>query len=881
MIPRLGTVVEAYDFELDDFQRRAIAALDAGQSVLVAAPTGSGKTVVAEHAVADALAHGGKAFYTTPIKALSNQKFGDLVRRHGPGRVGLLTGDNAINGDAPVVVMTTEVLRNMIYSSSPALEGLRDVILDEVHYLHDAYRGPVWEEVIVHLAPAVRLVCLSATVTNADELAAWISTVRGATAAIIEEHRPVELENLYLVGDRDNDRLHLLPTLVDGHPNPVALRLDTDAVRGPRGGRGGRRPGRRLYTPRRIEVAERLAAEGMLPAIYFLFSRAGCDEAVRHCLEGGVRFTDEEERDRIRAVCEEHAASMSDADLEVLGWARWLAGMEAGIAAHHAGMVPPFKEAVEVCFGAGLVRLVFATETLALGINMPARAVVIERLTKFTGERHQHLTAGEHTQLTGRAGRRGLDEVGFGVVLWSPFVTFEQVAALVTTRTHPISSSFRPTYNMAANLVRRYPAGEAHHLLNRSFAQFQADREVVGLEARLEHVDHRLGARRAEVSCDRGDVEELLEHEGRLAAARGARPSPRRQIHDALARFRPGDVVRAPRSAGPAVVVSSTQRRGSPRLRVLTARRRRFTLGPADFDVAPDRLGHIELPLPYAPNTARFQREVAAALARSRLDRRPWGPGDAHADPELDQLAASVAGHPCAGCPELGRHRRAAAQVERLERERAGLLRQVQGRSASLARQFDVVLSVLADRGYLDGWALTDAGQRLARTYHEADLLICECLGEGVLDGLGPAEVAGLASVFTYEMRGPGQPPEPWFPSPELRRRWATVEALHAGLVNAEEAAGLPTTRAPDPGFVALAHAWAAGEGLVEVLGDEDLSGGDFVRNVKQLIDLVRQLSDVASEPATATAARAAADALFRGVIAASSAVTAGGGGGP
>src|SRR5438067_8489431 len=245
--------LRGYEFELDPFQEHALDDLEAGRSVLVAAPTGSGKTLVAEYAVAKALAEGGKAFYTTPIKALSNQKFGDLSRRHGQANVGLLTGDNAINGDAPVVVMTTEVLRNMIYAGSPSLNGLRYVVLDEVHYLQDAYRGPVWEEVIIHAPPTVDLVCLSATVSNAEEFADWIETVRGATTAVIEERRPVELRHLYLVADRDAEALHLLPTFVDGRPNPEAARLDASSAHGPRGqrgyggGRGPRRPPRRPH----------------------------------------------------------------------------------------------------------------------------------------------------------------------------------------------------------------------------------------------------------------------------------------------------------------------------------------------------------------------------------------------------------------------------------------------------------------------------------------------------------------------------------------------------------------------------------------------------------------------------------------------------------
>ncbi|MGE3834034.1 MAG: DEAD/DEAH box helicase, partial [Acidimicrobiia bacterium] len=608
----------AHDFELDPFQVRSIEAFDAGRSVLVAAPTGSGKTVVAEHAVAAALAAGRRAFYTTPIKALSNQKYGDLARLHGPSRVGLLTGDTSINGDAPVVVMTTEVLRNMVYAGAPGLSRVDVVVLDEVHYLHDAYRGPVWEEVIIHLPRHVRLVCLSATVSNAEELADWISTVRGPTEAVIEERRPVTLEHLYLAGDRGSERLHLLPTLVDGRANPEATRLDASGQRGPRRRHTRDAGGRRLYTPRRIEVVDRLQEESMLPAIYFIFSRAACDDAVAACLDAGIRLTSPAERERIRRICDDHVEGLSDADLDVLGHGRWMAGMEAGVASHHAGMVPPFKEAVEACFASGLVKVVFATETLAVGINMPARAVVIEKLSKFTGERHELLTAGEYTQLTGRAGRRGIDEIGYALVLWSPFVTFEQVANLVSTRTFAITSRFRPTYNMAVNLVRRYQPDEARHLLNLSFAQYQADRDIVRLESRLERVDERRSGAVQQLHCDQGDLEDYLDLLRRLDAARAARPSRARQVDEGLSRLRPGDVVQT--GAGAGVVLSATPRRGAMQLKVMTGRNRRLTLGPADFDEAPVPIGSIDLPVPYLPNSAGFQREVASRLRRARLE---------------------------------------------------------------------------------------------------------------------------------------------------------------------------------------------------------------------------------------------------------------------
>ncbi len=859
-----------YEFALDPFQERAIAALDAGDSVLVAAPTGSGKTVVAEHAVAITLVGpaGSKVFYTTPIKALSNQKYGDLVRAYGPERVGLLTGDNSINGDAPVVVMTTEVLRNMIYSGSSALRGLRFVVLDEVHYLQDAYRGPVWEEVMIHLPPDVRLVCLSATVSNAEELADWISTVRGPTATVIEERRPVELENLYLVGDKNSEHLHLLPTLVDGRPNPEADRLDNESLQVR--GRPERRPRRRFFTPRRVEVIERLAEEGMLPNICFVFSRKGCDEAVASCLDSGLRLTTPDERARIRALVDERTANLSDSDLDVLGFGRWLAGLEAGLAAHHAGMVPPFKETVEACFAEGLIKAVFATETLALGINMPARSVVIERLTKFTGERREFLTPGEYTQLTGRAGRRGIDEVGYAIVLWSPFVPFDQVAALASSRTYALRSAFRPTFNMAANLVRRYEPAEAHHLLNLSFAQYQADREVVRLESRLERQQARLDRLRDEARCERGDVEEYRRLRAEAQTEQRSQRSPQRDLEDGLTRLVPGDVIT--QGGRTMAVLSVSQRKGgSTRVRALTASQKVIQLGAQDFDAIPEPVSRIDLPVPYLPHNRGWETKVVQRLRRIQTD---GVDGARRRLPRDEDLAFNAAaGHPVADCPDRDAHLRAAAQADRVERELADIERQVRGRTESLARRFDRVLRLLEAWGYLEGWALTERGRVLARTYHECDLLVAEAMTTGLFDDLDPAQLAGLVSCFTYEHRGPSTPPAPWFPSTTVRTRFAELERLSDELTADEEAAGLPRTRPPDAGFCALAHAWAAGESLHTVLDDEQLSGGDFVRNIKQLIDLLRQVGEVAPNAATAEAGRAAAEALYRGVVAASSAI--------
>ncbi len=874
--------VDGLDFDPDPFQLEAMAALDEGHSVVVAAPTGSGKTLVAEYAVARALSQGRKAFYTTPLKALSNQKFGDFSRTYGAARVGLLTGDNAVNGDAPLVVMTTEVLRNMIYAGSRSLEGLRYVVLDEVHYLQDPYRGPVWEEVIIHLPSEVDLVCLSATVSNAEELADWVGTVRGSTRAVIEERRPVPLHSLFMVGDRRRGDILVMPTLLEGRPNPQGTAV---TARVESGWRAQRRAG--LFVPRRAESVEVLDERGLLPAIYFIFSRAGCDEAVRQCLRETRRLTSTAERAEVRLVAEEAARHLSEADLEALGYAGWLAGLEAGFAAHHAGMVPPFKEAVERCFAAGLVKVVFATETLALGINMPARSVVIEKLSKFGGERVEPLTPGEYTQLTGRAGRRGTDEVGYAVALWAPNVSFEQLASLAGARSYTLTSSFRPTYNMATNLVGRCSTQQAHHLLNLSFAQYRSDADTVRLERQLGRARDELAAATADASCELGDV---FEYRRLVTAARGpgeARaPRPKlAEVLEALAELRPGDVVVLPghpkggarTGERVAVLATSQRRRGEVSLRGITAGRRLVTLAARDFRYPPRAVGRVELPVPFTPKSREFQRRVAERLQAGEERAGLHGSGrPSAADAALDEAAQLAV----SACPHLKAHLRAAARAERARRQVERLDKQVKGRAESLARQLDRVLALLRSWRYVEGWSLTAAGQRLARIYHPQDLLVAECAERGLLDGLRPAEMAALVSVFTYEPRGPAGIAEapPRLPARRLRERWEQVQAVAVELAAAEQAAGLPATRAVDAGFAAVAYGWARGQAIGRLLagaqdgqdGPSGFSAGDFVRNVKQLVDLLRQLGEVLPLQASAQAARDGAGALFRGVVAAS-----------
>jgi ATP-dependent RNA helicase HelY len=889
--PALAEFRLLYDFELDPFQLRACRDLESGHGVLVAAPTGSGKTIVGEFAVHLALNRGSKCFYTTPIKALSNQKFSDLVRRYGPERVGLLTGDNSINGSAPVVVMTTEVLRNMLYAGSTTLDTLGFVVMDEVHYLADRFRGAVWEEVMIHLPESVSVASLSATVSNAEEFGEWLSTVRGDTRTIVEERRPVPLYQHVMVGRRLYDLFADEAASGEARVNPELTRVTKDdwrahRARDRRGGRQGPpyRGRSRNFTPSRVDVIDRLDAAALLPAIFFIFSRAGCDAAVQQCFNANLRLTSSEERQQILALVERRTAGLTDADLEVLGYPEWAAALSRGVAAHHAGMLPVFKECVEELFARGLVRVVFATETLALGINMPARSVVLDKLTKWNGETHAEVTPGEYTQLTGRAGRRGIDLEGHGVVLWQPGFDPRAVAGLASTRTYPLRSSFKPSYNMAVNLVRQVGRSTSRELLESSFAQFQADRAVVGLAQQLRRGEDALDGYRSAATCDLGDFMEyatlrrqLAEREQMLSKRR--RSDSRDAVIRSLERLKVGDVVEVPsgRWAGLAVIVdpglSSTH--DGPRPHVVTADRHSRRLSLVDFTAPVTAMTRLRIPKSFNHRNPQQRRDLASALRdkaghlprpealKARADRAP-----AADDQVLLRLRSDLRSHPCHGCPDREDHARWSERYLKLDRETNTLRRRIEQRTNTIARQFDRVCEVLTELDYLHGDTITDAGKTLTRIYSEMDLVTAECLRRGLFNGLEAPQLAAVLSALCFESRNPDDAGPPRLPGGPVRSTLAELVAVWAELDALESEHSLDFLREPDLGFAWSAYRWAGGGELDDVLDESELAAGDFVRWTRQLVDLTDQVSHAAGDAKLAKVAKQTVDALRRGVVA-------------
>ena len=738
--PKTQKFSEIFPFELDPFQIEACHALENGKGVLVAAPTGAGKTIIGEFAVDLVINSGGKCFYTTPIKALSNQKFTELCIKYGESKIGLLTGDISINSEAQIVVMTTEVLRNMIYSNSKTIDDLKYVVMDEVHYLADKFRGAVWEEILIHLSEAVQIISLSATVSNAEEFGEWLQTVRGETEVIVSEIRPVPLYQHVLFGNRLLDLFDENQKL-----NPELTRLERDSYRQVRGNWRDKPKGPRPLT--RPEVIEKLDREGLLPAITFIFSRNNCDAAVRQCLAAGIKLTNTDERKVIRSVIAKNMKNLAEEDLVVLGYYEWADALERGIAAHHAGLLPAFKVTVEELFQQGLVKAVFATETLALGINMPARTVVLEKLSKWNGEGHVAISPGEYTQLTGRAGRRGIDIEGNAVIIWNNDLDSTSVGGLASTRTYPLKSSFKPTYNMSINLISQLGSARARTSLESSLAQFQADKAVVGLAKQIRKNESARDDLFNQSKCDRGD---FLEYASMRAAIKKLETDSKR--------------------------------------------------------------------------SKRKRHEI---------------------EEEIGSIRKRMKNHACHGCPDRENHSRVAERAQRLQREIDGLQERINSRTNVIAKRFDRIKLILDKFGYIKNDSIAQSGKMLSKIYGETDLLIAESIQSGVFSQLSPADLVAVISSCIYESRNEEAAK---IPRGEVQNALAIISKIYGKIHEAESDLNLEPMRAPDFGFCWASHKWASGHSLTSVLKGSDLTVGDFVRSMKQIIDLLRQLKVAAPE---------------------------------
>ena len=863
-----------YAFPLDDFQIEAILAILEQSSVIVSAPTGAGKTLVAEFAIHDAVAAKRRVAYTTPLKALSNQKYADFCRQFGVAEVGILTGDVKVNPRAPVLVMTTEILRNMFYTGT--LEGLRHVVLDECHYMGDESRGTVWEEIIVNAPKDVTLVALSATVANVREIADWIGLVHRPIQAIVHPHRPVPLR--YHVADLAAE-IHPLDSVRTGRAKLVGIE-------------GGGDEGRGRFYARRVAAVpamlEELEERGWLPAIYFIFSRAGCERAMDEFLEEGRTLLDRARQREVEMAIAEAleesptlaASALNQTIFQALG---------VGVGLHHAGILPSLKRLTEVLFERGLVRVVFATETMSLGIHMPARSVVLQGLTKRTDRGFRALTTNELTQMGGRAGRRGIDPEGQCVIALDARDSLAEALSVVGGAPEPIVSQFRLGFGSVALLVETVRDEAAiRRVVESSFGQYQSLRSIRHLERDVAEAQAALEeAERYEAPC--GEFERIgryrrlhAEVEARRRAV-GSRSRPARIR--ALDDVEPGRVVllrQRGSGGGLGVVVGVHRLRGHRVLldallphgslvRTKAGNVKRvfwatppLLLPPAIRNLAAHHHGWGR------DFRETLTREGGALLARlGELDLQALVERERRGDPEdaLERIE-------CHACPWEARPRCDGAW-KRVEKER-GRFEQRRGALETIRdaiwQEYRRVLEVLDAFDAVQGGVLRPKGELVASLRHDHELLVSEVVCRGVFDDAPPPEVAALVSCLIEEARSAEDAPSRRLlrERPRLRRRVRQMEEAAETILAVQRRVGLHRPARVQPGFMAAVFRWASGDDDWARIVAHSFGGheGDLIRAMRRLIDLLRQLAEGPEVPSgVASAAGAAARVLDRGIV--------------
>ncbi|WP_017306712.1 DEAD/DEAH box helicase [Spirulina subsalsa] len=866
-----------FPFQLDSFQKKAIAALDANKSVVVSVPTGSGKTLVGEYAIHRALHRGKRVFYTTPLKALSNQKFRDFRDQFGEQSVGLLTGDASFNRNAPVLVMTTEIFRNMLYGTpigqvGTSLEGVETVVLDECHYMNDSQRGTVWEESIIYAPPEIQLVALSATIANADQLAEWISQVHGKTELIESNFRPVPLEFYF------SNQQALCP-LLNESKTQINSRLK---------GKGRRNPKQRVRRedcPTVVDVVRQLHAQDMLPAIYFIFSRRGCDQAMQRVYDltlPRVKRQSEEEDSPLILITPEEATllnerieaflSLNPSVQSAVGRQGVLEALYKGIASHHAGILPAWKALIEELFQEGLVKVVFATETLAAGINMPARTTVISTISKRTDHGHRLLTASEFLQMAGRAGRRGMDEMGHVVTVQTPFEGSKDAANLALKTPDPLVSRFTPTYGMVLNLLQTHSVDEAKDLLERSFAQYTAtlrllpeQQAIAELTTELAKLDIELAPVTDQLLQEYGKLSERLREERRLLKTlqHQAEEIRSKEMARQLDHLGTGSIVyikgKSTDSPLPAVLYAQAPGRGqAPYLICLGRDNRWYVLSYHDLIQVDGRclslsaLDPLTPPpeLPIKRGQHRKGDEVSAAVGELLPDHSPEVP---EAPEVLEQAARLEAVQEQLKNHPLNQWGKPSKLIKR-HQHRLDLRAALRSRQEAFKqhqtthwREFTNLVKVLREFDALEQYKPTPLGQAAAAIRGDNELWLGLVLVSGYLDDLDPHHLAALAYVLISE------PPRPdswcnYLPNAPYLQVMDQLMPLRKHLIKCQHRYNvvLPVWLEQETALLSsVVERWALGIDWDELCDNTNFDQGDLVRMLRRTVDFLSQIPHV------------------------------------
>ncbi|MFP5502048.1 MAG: DEAD/DEAH box helicase [Candidatus Sericytochromatia bacterium] len=854
-----SALIEAFaakqKFPLDPFQREAMEALTERRSVLVSAPTGSGKTIVAEVAIFFSRATQTRCIYTTPLKALSNQKFRDLREDLGDD-VGLVTGDVVINPDAQVLIMTTEILRNILQADPDRVADVSHVILDEAHYIGADGRGTVWEETIVFLGKDTSIVALSAMIPNADELATWVSSVHKPMDVIFHAERPVPLEG-YVAMDK------VVP-LFDARGR---LKLKSFEKNG------------WVETPLSSAVARDLHEKKMLPAIFFVFSRLGCEKEAMEVIRQGLPLTTKKEQAQIeKAVAEalEKTPGMRASN----GTMMWLERLKYGVAPHHAGLLPPLKLLIEILFQRNLLKLVFATETLAAGINMPARTVVITSLSKRTDEGHRMLTVSEFAQMTGRAGRRGMDTVGYGVVLASHRYSVQDVAALFKGAPEPLRSRFTLNYNMVVNLLYNYDEAQARRIVEQCFSQFQNNATIHQLHALQKAAEAKLG--KVDPWCPRYPEEEkrdeLMEVYRRLKKAKEDSREKLHSLEASQAYMSKQDGARAIKAAPfYSWMIVHREEKSHPELGILLDKQA-LKSGDVQYTVLLEggtmtRLALRHLVLPLNAPVKGVPKELvkrAEKLSYRQVDRvkaeLPWAEWlsasaivpeqvlpDVSEDPKVTAAKAALAAATeemeaasCFNCRFFRKCKDEHKVEAKLIKEEAYYQEQIEAIRSKYWRQFQVLQSVLETGGFIRGRELLSRGHALSNLRTTNELLAAEVFASGLLERLEPSELCAIASGIVAEPIRGRMNWRPLMPSPAVVSAFNEMIDMARMLDKLQRRCGAdeqPLYVVSD--YAGLVQAWAEEAQWAHVVEIAGIDEGQLVRHLRQAIDMLQQFKDV------------------------------------